>query len=166
MNKQELAIVMVLFAVLIGWGFWSRPTPTEGLPPPADPPIEAPVDAPLSPGEAGDPFLATPRPEAPAEAPAGADAPVEADASEAQADAAVKPLFETPAGDPDDLKKITGVGPSLERRLRDLGVTKIEQIANFSDEDVENVDAVLNFKGRIQRDDWVGQAKALVTGAA
>lgn len=101
-----------------------------------------------------------------AEAPAGADAPVEADASEAQADAAVKPLFETPAGDPDDLKKITGVGPSLERRLRDLGVTKIEQIANFSDEDVENVDAVLNFKGRIQRDDWVGQAKALVTGAA
>lgn len=92
------------------------------------------------------------------------DAPAEA--SEGEADAAVKPLFEAPAGDPDDLKKITGVGPSLERRLRDLGVTKIEQIANFSDEDVENVDAVLNFKGRIQRDDWVGQAKALVSGAA
>ena len=95
-----------------------------------------------------------------------ADAPVEAEAPEVEADAAVKPLFEAPAGDPDDLKKITGVGPSLERRLRDLGVTKIEQIANFSDEDVENVDAVLNFKGRIQRDDWVGQAKALVSGAA
>jgi small subunit ribosomal protein S2 len=78
--------------------------------------------------------------------------------------AAVEPLFEAPAGDPDDLKKITGVGPSLEKKLRQLGVTKIEQIANFSDEDLEKVDLALNSKGRIQRDDWVGQAKALVAG--
>jgi small subunit ribosomal protein S2 len=73
------------------------------------------------------------------------------------------PLFVAPPGDPDDLKKITGVGPSLERKLRDLGVTKIEQIANLSDEDVERVDVALNAKGRVQRDDWVGQAKVLVS---
>jgi predicted flap endonuclease-1-like 5' DNA nuclease len=74
-------------------------------------------------------------------------------------------LFEAPAGDPDDLKKITGVGPSLERKLRELGVTKLDQIANLSDEDMEKIDAALNSKGRIQRDDWVGQARALVSGA-
>jgi len=85
-----------------------------------------------------------------------------ADSAEDDADGVTKPLFEAPAGDPDDLKKITGVGPSLERRLRDLGVTKIEQVANFTDVDIENVDVALNSKGRIQRDDWVGQAKALV----
>jgi small subunit ribosomal protein S2 len=77
-----------------------------------------------------------------------------------------KPLFEAPPGEPDDLKKITGIGPALERRLRDLGVTKIEQIANFTDEDIENVDTVLNFKGRIQRDDWLGQARALMSETA
>jgi len=81
-------------------------------------------------------------------------------------EAEVTLLFQAPAGDPDDLKKITGVGPSLEQRLRSIGVTKIEQIANFSDEDVENVDAALNLKGRLQRDDWVGQARAIVPDAS
>ncbi len=85
MNKQELAIVMVLFAVLIGWGFWSRPTPTEGLPqglpPPADAPVVAPGDASLPPpDEAADPVLATPRPEAPAGVTAPVTAPTAPDA--------------------------------------------------------------------------------------
>lgn len=93
------------------------------------------------------------------EAEATAEAPEEDDTEG-------KPLFEAPAGDPDDLKKITGVGPSLEQKLRGLGVTKIEQIANFTDEDVEKVDAALNARGRIQRDDWVGQAKALTSETA
>jgi small subunit ribosomal protein S2 len=82
-----------------------------------------------------------------------------------KAEPALERLFEAPAGDPDDLKKITGVGPSLERKLRELGVTKLDQIANLSDEDMEKIDAALNSKGRIQRDDWVGQARALVSGA-
>jgi small subunit ribosomal protein S2 len=82
-----------------------------------------------------------------------------------KAEPALEALFEAPAGDPDDLKKITGVGPSLERKLRELGVTKLDQIANLSDEDIEKIDAALNSKGRIQRDDWVGQARALVSAA-
>jgi small subunit ribosomal protein S2 len=77
---------------------------------------------------------------------------------------AVKPLFTAPAGEADDLKKITGVGPVLEQKLRDLGVTRFDQIAGFSDEDVEKIDQALNIKGRIQRDDWVGQAKTLAAG--
>jgi small subunit ribosomal protein S2 len=77
---------------------------------------------------------------------------------------AVKPLFTAPAGEPDDLKKITGVGPVLEQKLRDLGITRFDQIAGFSDEDVEKIDQALNIKGRVQRDDWVGQAKTLAAG--
>ena len=71
-------------------------------------------------------------------------------------------LFNPPEGDPDDLKKITGLGPAIEEKLNDLGVTKLAQIAGFSDEDIEKIDEALNFKGRITRDDWVGQARSLV----
>jgi len=107
--------------------------------------------------------------EAPAEAVvevASAEADAAAPSEEAEAEEADKPLFEAPPGDPDDLKKIAGIGPALERRLHRLGVTKIEQVANFTDEDIENVDTVLNFKGRIQRDDWVGQARSLISETA
>jgi small subunit ribosomal protein S2 len=69
--------------------------------------------------------------------------------------------FVRPAGDPDDLKKITGVGPVLEGKLNALGITRFDQIAAFSAEDIEKVDGLLNFKGRVERDDWVGQAKQL-----
>jgi small subunit ribosomal protein S2 len=72
------------------------------------------------------------------------------------------PLFDPPEGEPDDLKKIQGVGPTIEEKLNDLGVTKLAQIANLSEEDIERIDEALNFKGRITRDDWVGQAKSLL----
>jgi large subunit ribosomal protein L21 len=70
-------------------------------------------------------------------------------------------LFTAPAGDADDLKKISGVGPALEKKLNDLGITTFEQVANFTADEIEKVDDALSFKGRIERDDWVGQAKAL-----
>ncbi len=76
----------------------------------------------------------------------------------------VEALFTPPEGTPDDLKKITGVGPVLEKKLNALGITRLDQVANFSDEDIAKVDDALNFKGRISRDDWVGQAKALSGG--
>ncbi|MBD8064571.1 NADH-quinone oxidoreductase subunit NuoE [Devosia sp. PTR5] len=74
------------------------------------------------------------------------------------------PLFDAPEGPKDNLKLITGVGPVLEGRLNALGITRYEQIANFTDEDISRVDRALNFRGRVQRDDWVRQAKALATG--
>lgn len=67
-------------------------------------------------------------------------------------------LFTTPKGDPDDLKKISGVGPALEKKLHAFGVTKFEQVAAFSKADIEKLDDALSFKGRIERDDWLGQA--------
>ncbi len=70
----------------------------------------------------------------------------------------ITPLFVAPEGDADDLKKISGVGPALEGKLNALGITKFAQIAAFTPEDIEKVDAVLNFKGRIERDNWVQQA--------
>lgn len=61
---------------------------------------------------------------------------------------------------PDDLKKIWGVGPVMEGVLNDHGCYTFEQVANLSDRDVEWVAANINtFPDRITRDDWVGQAK-------
>lgn len=90
-------------------------------------------------------------------------APAESATTEAGGDDADEgeALFETPAGDVDDLKKISGVGPVLEGKLNALGITRFDQIAAFSAEDVARVDDRLNFKGRIDRDDWIGQAAAL-----
>jgi predicted flap endonuclease-1-like 5' DNA nuclease len=70
-------------------------------------------------------------------------------------------LAEPPAA-PDDLKRIRGIGPVLERTLNEKGVYLFRQIAAFSPEDVAWVnEAVGAFPGRIERDDWVGQARAL-----
>jgi len=74
------------------------------------------------------------------------------------------PLFTAPEGAADDLKLISGIGPALERRLNELGITRWSQIAAFSDDDVARVDNALSFKGRISRDNWIGQAKALAEG--
>ena len=74
-------------------------------------------------------------------------------------------LFTAPEGEPDDLKKISGVGPALEKKLHGLGITQFEQVANFTAEDIEKVDDALSFKGRIERDDWVGQARAFADEA-
>lgn len=62
---------------------------------------------------------------------------------------------------PDDLKVISGVGPKLEQVLNGLGVWTYAQIADWSAAEVAWVDETLGFKGRIDRDGWIGQAAAL-----
>ncbi len=65
----------------------------------------------------------------------------------------------------DDLTRIKGVGPKLVTLLGELGVSAYAQIAAWSDDDVERVDAQLGrFKGRITRDQWIEQAKLLAAG--
>lgn len=88
---------------------------------------------------------------------------VAAKASDKAADKAADgvPMFKRPAGDPDDLKKISGVGPVLEKKLHALGITKFAQVAAFTKDEIAKVDEELNFKGRIERDDWLSQAKKL-----
>jgi NADH-quinone oxidoreductase subunit E len=66
----------------------------------------------------------------------------------------------------DDLKLISGVGPKLEMVLRERGIDTFADIASWSDADVARIDADLGFEGRIVRDDWVGQAKALLAPKA
>ena len=60
----------------------------------------------------------------------------------------------------DALTEINGIGPVIEGKLKALGVTTFKQIAELSAEDVERIDAQLNFKGRIEREEWISQAKA------
>ena len=65
-------------------------------------------------------------------------------------------------GAPDDLKLIVGVGPVLERMLQMLGVATYRQIARWTERDIDEFDAKLHeFPGRIRRDAWVTQARAL-----
>lgn len=69
-----------------------------------------------------------------------------------------------PQGKADDLKMIAGVGPKLEKTLNGLGFWHFSQIAKWTKSDVAVVDDELSFKGRIDRDDWIKQAKALAKG--
>lgn len=62
----------------------------------------------------------------------------------------------------DDLKRISGIGPKLEQVLNGRGIKRYVDIAAWSDADIERIDAELGFDGRIRRDDWIGQAKALL----
>ncbi|MCV6576553.1 MAG: 50S ribosomal protein L21 [Cohaesibacter sp.] len=95
----------------------------------------------------------------PAKAEDAEKAPAKAKAK--KADAEVTALFDAPAGDKDDLKKISGVGPVLEGKLNALGITTFAQVAAFSAEDIAKVDDALSFKGRIERDNWLEQAASL-----
>lgn len=60
-----------------------------------------------------------------------------------------------------DLKKLSGVGPALEKKLIAAGVTSLEQVAAWSESDVTKIDEELSFKGRIEREGWIAQAKEL-----
>jgi large subunit ribosomal protein L21 len=94
-------------------------------------------------------------------APKKTEAPKTAAKPAPKASDAAAPLFTAPGGEPDDLKKISGVGPVIEKKLHALGITQYEQVAAFTADDIAKVDDALAFKGRIERDDWLAQAKKL-----
>lgn len=70
--------------------------------------------------------------------------------------------FKKPKGEAEDLTQITGITPEIAARLKQLNCYRVEQIANFSDEDIANVDDALNLNGTIEKQDWVGQAQKLL----
>ena len=96
-----------------------------------------------------------------AEAPAAA--PKKAAAKKAAPKAKAEKA-EAPAAAADDLKKLSGVGPALEKKLLAGGVTSFAQIAAWSEADVAEFDEKLSFKGRIEREGWIEQAKELAKG--
>ncbi len=71
--------------------------------------------------------------------------------------------FDAPiGGKSDDLTQINGIGPKINETLHSLGIYHFSQVAQFTRENIAWVDNYLSFKGRIDREDWVGQAKKLV----
>ena len=63
----------------------------------------------------------------------------------------------------DKLTDINGIGPVIEQKLKDMKITTFQQIADFTPEQIEQVGEKLNFKGRIEREEWLTQAKKLLS---
>ncbi|MCG8441455.1 MAG: hypothetical protein MI723_06565 [Caulobacterales bacterium] len=91
---------------------------------------------------------------APASAPRAAEPAPEKGASST--------FLKEPIGEPDDLTQIKGVGPKLRDALNDLGVFHFWQIASLSEKDTDWVSDQLGFKGRVEREEWVEQARGLI----
>ena len=64
----------------------------------------------------------------------------------------------------DDLKRVKGIGPKNEDALNELGIYTFKQIAEWTPENVDWVEDFLSFPGRIERENWIGQAKLLAAG--
>jgi NADH-quinone oxidoreductase subunit E len=62
----------------------------------------------------------------------------------------------------DDLKQISGIGPKLEEVLNSMGYRSFADIAKLDAKAIAKLEADTGLTGRIGRDDWVGQAKALI----
>lgn len=74
-------------------------------------------------------------------------------------------LEAAPAGGGDDLKKIGGVGPKIEAALKEIGVYTFAQIADWGVAEAAWIDEKFAFPGRVQREQWIEQAKSLGAGA-
>lgn len=85
-------------------------------------------------------------------------------AAEPKAAPAKKAPAKKASGDADDLKILSGIGPALEKKLHENGVTSFAQIAAWTEADIADMDTKLSFKGRIEREGWVAQAAELAKG--
>ncbi|EKF41881.1 50S ribosomal protein L21 [Nitratireductor indicus] len=89
-----------------------------------------------------------------------AEKPAKKAETKSEAPAAAAPLFTAPAGEPDDLTKIKGIGPVAAGQLAEQGITTFAQVAALSDEDVVRIDEAMPFSAD-QIKDWREQAKEL-----
>ncbi len=64
----------------------------------------------------------------------------------------------------DDLKRIRGIGVLIEKKLNSMGITAYEQVANWTGADIDRISQLLDFKGRIERENWIEQARILASG--
>ncbi len=93
---------------------------------------------------------------------AGSAPKTAADATAAKKAPAKKaPAKKAAAAEGDDLKKLSGVGPALEKKLHAAGVTSFAQIAGWSDADIARYDEELALKGKIEKEGWVAQSQDL-----
>ncbi|MGX1100629.1 polyhydroxyalkanoate depolymerase [Amorphus sp. MBR-141] len=96
-----------------------------------------------------------------AKAPAKAATPRSARKAKPKRGSLADVALAAPNGTADDLTRIRGIGPGLAKRLNDMGIFHFEQVARLSASAIDEIDGALSFPGRIRRDDWIGQAKAL-----
>jgi small subunit ribosomal protein S2 len=94
-----------------------------------------------------------------------AEVPI-AEALPAEGKPAVFQGIESPRGEADDLKRITGITLKLEQRLNDAGVFHFWQLADLDAESMQLLDKQLRLRGQIEKEDWIAQAKKLVEASA
>lgn len=169
-----LLALSALVGAFIGWTLrGSRQSGTLRLPPRETPAGATPVQAstpvkpaPVKPTSSPEPAKSASSP-APKTAAPEPKKPTPAPEPKAAKPADPKPASEpkkagaSASAGPDDLTRIKGLGPKAESTLTKAGVVRFEQIASWSAADIERFDDTLNARGRIVRDDWVGQAKKL-----
>lgn len=153
MNGWLAALISILAFLLVGWVLRKLLCRAKAAPVAAAAPAKKPA------------AKKAPAKKPAAKKPAAKKAP--AKKAPAKKAAAEKPpvLFTKRPAQVDDLKKISGVGPKLEKTCNEIGVYQYAQIANWKKADIAVVDDKLSFKGRIERDEWVKQAKALAKAA-
>jgi small subunit ribosomal protein S2 len=71
-----------------------------------------------------------------------------------------------PRGAPDDLTKLNGVGPQLEKKLNEAGIFHYWQLAAMQPGDTAQLDKDLKLNGRLERDGWINQARSMIEAAA
>ena len=98
------------------------------------------------------------KPSAKAAKPAAVAAPIADTATKAAAPKAAT------ANSGDDISLIGGIGPKIHKALTEMGITTFAQIAAWTPEDVERIEADIKQKGRVAREDWIEQAKELMAG--
>ncbi|MCR9128774.1 MAG: hypothetical protein NXI12_04570 [Alphaproteobacteria bacterium] len=164
-------LLLLAFAggVIAGWILRSR---SDDAPEPAA--IAAPAAAPEPEAAPPAPHVPAPEPKADGGETAAGNSPRVAAAFSAPEPSVSRDPepAPAPAADPspakdaasDDLTAIKGLGPKAAEKLTAAGVTRFSQIAGWKAADIEKYDEALNARGRIARDDWVGQAKALSKG--
>jgi len=93
------------------------------------------------------------------------DLPANANANEPAEPSEAFEILSAPRGAPDDLTKLTGVGPQLEKKLNEAGIFHYWQVGAMQPADVKKVDDQVKLHGRIDRDGWIAQARTLIDAA-
>jgi large subunit ribosomal protein L19 len=70
--------------------------------------------------------------------------------------------FKKPKGQPDDIKLVKGIEDVYGQKLNEIGIVQFAQIANLNDDEIAFLDDRLQLRGRFEREDWAGQARALM----
>ena len=64
--------------------------------------------------------------------------------------------------DDDDLTRVRGIGKVMEKKLHELGIRNLHQLAELGPADIHRINAAIDFPGRVEREQWVEQARTMV----